>query len=108
MKQVLKIIILFAILIVFGTFSMLIDSCEPSLPLQIENHTNLSLTVYVQNVEAGNLTPGDIIKVKNISGTLSYILIEAKNVQGDIIFSKNFSTSELYDDGWKVVISPKQ
>jgi hypothetical protein len=59
-------------------------------------------------VEAGNLTPGDIIKVKNISGTLSYILIEAKNVQGDIIFSKNFSTSELYDDGWKVVIPPKQ
>jgi len=104
MKYGLKIFILFALLIFVGTFSLLVEGCEPALPLQIENQSSMSLTIYVRGHGAGNVGPNSSIKVKNVAMIYSDYLIEAKNSQGEIIYSRNFSTSELHDVGWKVVI----
>jgi len=83
-------------------------ACEPPLPLQIENRTDMALTIYVQEHEAGNVEPNKNVKIEGIPGTLTHYLIEAKNSKGEIIYSRKFSTSELHDADWKVVIPPLQ
>ncbi len=81
---------------------------ERNLPLQVENRTDIALTIYVQEHEAGSVEPYQSVKVKGIPGTLTHYLIEAKNDEGEVIYSRKFSTSELHDADWKVVIPPSQ
>jgi len=79
---------------------------ELSVPLQIENRTDMVLTIYVQGVNDGQVEPNENIKIKSVPGTLSYYLIEAKNSKEETVYSRNFSITELNDADWKVVILP--
>ena len=78
---------------------------EPAVPLQIENRTDTVLTIYVQGVYDGEVEPNSSIKVKYLGAT-GYYLIEAKNSEGEIVYSRQFSFTELNDADWKVVIPP--
>ena len=85
---------------------MLLAACEPDLLLEIENQADMVLTIYLKDNEKGTVGPNSIEEIKGIPGTLSEWQIIAKNNQGEVIFSKNFTASELYDLDWKVVIPP--
>ena len=50
------------------------------------------------------MEPYKNIKIKGIPGTLTYYLIEARNIEEEIIYSRKFSTSELHDADWKLII----
>ena len=76
---------------------------ELTLPLQIENRTGMVVTIYVQEHAAGSVEPYKSIKIKGIPGTLTHYLIEAKNNEEEVIYSKKFKTSELHDADWKAV-----
>ena len=98
-----KKIFMFILLTIFlPLFSL---ACEPDLPLQVENRTYMALDIYVQEHKAGSLEPNSSAKIKGIPGTLSYYLIEAKNVEGKVVYSRKFSANELHDADWKVVIT---
>ena len=106
MKHRLKIFI-FSLAPILLTGILLIVGCscgEMPLPLQIENQTDMSLTIYVQEHKAGGVEPHESVKIKGIPGTLTHYLIEAKNNEGEVIHSRKFSVSELHDADWKVVI----
>lgn len=109
MKHLLKIVALsigLMLLIGFSFFASL--ACEPTLPLEIENQTDTALTIYVQGNEKLSVEPKKSVEVEGIPGTLTHYLIEAKNSEGKVIYSRRFSTSELHDADWKVVIPPLQ
>ena len=107
MERVLKILPLLSVLIFAGIMLIFIGACgERNLPLKIENRTDVTLTIYVQEHEVGNIKPNSSENIKDIPGTLTYYLIEAKNGKGEVIYSKKFSVSELHDADWKVVITP--
>ncbi|MFH1640126.1 MAG: hypothetical protein ABIB93_07470, partial [Chloroflexota bacterium] len=55
---------------------------ERAVPLQIENLTDIILTIYVQDIKIVEVEPNNSIKVKNLGATGSY-LIEAKNSGGE-------------------------
>jgi hypothetical protein len=90
-----------------GTVVILVEGCgERNLPLKIENRTDMTLTIYVQEQEAGTVKPNSSVNIKGIPGTLTNYLIEAKKNTGEVIYSNKFSASELQDAGWKVIIKP--
>jgi hypothetical protein len=80
---------------------------ERAVPLQIENRTDIILTIYVQDIKVGEVEPKNSIKVKNLGMNDSYF-IEAKYSTGEVIYSRKFSLTELHDADWKVVIPPLQ
>jgi hypothetical protein len=80
-------------------------ACDPAIPLQIENQTDMVLIIYVQNVKIGEVEPNNSIKVKKLGAT-GYYLIEAGNNKGEVVYSREFSFNELHDADWKVVIPP--
>ena len=99
----LTLVFLTAVLLLLG------QACDPAFPLQIENQTDMALSIYVQEHEVGNVEPTKSAKLEGvIPGTLSYCLVEAKNSKGEVIYSRKFSLPELNDADWKVVIPPLQ
>ena len=99
------ILLLILVLVIGATF---FTACEPNLPLEIENQTDTALTIYLKDNEVGTVGPNSIQKIKGIPGTLSEWQIVAKNSQGEVIFSRNFTAAELYELDNKVVIPPLQ
>jgi hypothetical protein len=110
MKRITKIFtLLFTLMFLAVATLLLVGSCgERNLPLRIENRTDITLTIYVQEHEAGTVEPNRIVSIEGIPGTLTHYLIEAKNGKGEVIYSKKFSASELHDEKWKVIILPSQ
>jgi len=84
------------------------EACDREVPLQIENRTDTVLTIYTQGVYDGQVEPNKSIKVKNISATFGYLLIEAKNTKGEVVYSRKLAYYQLVDADWKVVIPPLQ
>lgn len=82
-------------------------ACEPPVPLQVENRTDMVLTIYVQGVEAGEVEPSNSMRVKNLGAT-GYYLIEAKNTKSEVVYSRKLSFTELNDMDWTIVIPPLQ
>jgi hypothetical protein len=95
-----------ALVLLLGILLIVVVACEPHIPIKIENRTNTVITVYVREHEKGNVQPNQIVEIKDVPGIYSYYLIEAKNNKGDVIYSRNYSASELHDADWKVIILP--
>ena len=85
------------LILVFLVGTPLLMACEPDLPLEIENQTDMVLTLYLKDNEIGNVGPNSSSKIKEIPGTLSEWQIVAKNSQGEVIFSRVFTFDELYE-----------
>jgi hypothetical protein len=98
----LTLIFLAAVMLLVGV------ACDRAVPLQIENKTDTVLNIYLESVYAGKIEPNKTIKIRDIAATFSYLLIEAKNSKGEVIYSRKFSFIELHDADWKVVILPLQ
>ena len=94
--------------LVFLIGALLLVGCDPAIPLKIENRTDMALTIYTEGVYDGQVEPNNSIKIKNLAGTKSYYLIEAKNSEGEVVYSRKLSITELHDADWKVVITPMQ
>jgi hypothetical protein len=107
MKRILKISTLLSALILMGIMLILVGACgERNLPLKVDNRTDMTLTIFVQEHEVGTVKPNSIVSIKGIPGTLTYYLIEAKNSKGELVYSKMFSVSELHDANWNVTLTP--
>jgi hypothetical protein len=98
--------LLLTLIFLIGVLLLVSEACEPELPLQIENRTDMTLTIYVEGVNDGQVEPNNSIEVKNLAAIFSYLLIEAKNSEGETVCSREFSITELHDADWKVVIPP--
>jgi hypothetical protein len=108
-KKILLSVLMLAVVIL----SPLATACEPIAPLRIENQTDQTLSIFVRFGTAdkyyhlGDVAPGEDIKNKNPGILTSNVYyLEAKNSQGEIIYSKKYNDLELDKLDWKVVIPP--
>jgi len=99
-------ILLLTLVFLIGVLLVVGGACEPDLPLEIENQTDMVLTIYLKDNKVGNVEPNSSAKIKGIPGTLGEWQIVAKNSQGEVVFSKIFTPAELYELDNKVVIPP--
>jgi len=54
----------------------------------------------------GDVEPGKYIYTPYFWITSTYCQIDAKNVEGEVIFSREFTWFDMHDDlGWEVVIT---
>ena len=100
-------ILLLTLVFLIGVLLPMGTACEPDLPLEIENRTDMALTIYLKDNKVGTVEPNSSAKIKGITGTLSEWHIKAKNSQGEVIFSRIFTFAELYESDYKVVIPPQ-
>jgi len=107
-------IFLFLILMILALLSLFSAACEPIAPLRIRNETDQTLSIFVkfgaieQFYKMGNVEPGEEIKNENSRILRSDVYyIEAKSIQGEIIYSKKYSYVYLIEElDWKIVIPP--
>ena len=98
--------LLFTLVLLIVVVLLMGAACEPYLPLEIDNQTDMALTIYLKDNEVGNVGPKSTEKIKRIPGTLGEWQIVAKNSQGEVVFSKIFTPAELQELDFRVVIPP--
>ena len=84
---------------------------SPNFELIIENPTQHELTIYVNDYEIGNVSHGEQIKDTGLLWDTGKYHVEAKNIQGEIIFSETLTREKMQrieSRVYKVVISPLQ
>ena len=99
--------------LIFMVFILIMTSlaCEGAIPIRVVNQTDQTLTIIINKVKIGEVDPGMEIKNQNplVNTASGTYFIEAKNAQGDTIYSESFTFDQLSRDmRWKVVISPSQ
>jgi hypothetical protein len=95
-------IILMAMLLV--VLLLLAAACEPGLSIAVENQTEQNLIIYNVGRQIGEVAPGKIAKMH--AGLDIGAFIEARNSEGEVVYSKQFTRLELYHARYKIVISP--
>jgi hypothetical protein len=95
-------IILMAMLVV--VLLLLAVACEPELVLEVENQTEQALIIYNDGRQIGEVAPGETAKMD--AGLDIGAFIEARNSEGELVYSKEFTGSEPWDERHKIVILP--
>ena len=113
MKHRLSTIILTPTLMLFVVALLLVTGCgwgDAIYTVRVLNQTEQDVTIFVTVHPAGHTTrigsvePGKEITFKGIY--YDKYLYEAKNAQGEVIYSKEFTIDEMQEMEWKVVITP--
>ncbi|MFC1934235.1 hypothetical protein ACFLXX_03690 [Chloroflexota bacterium] len=81
-----------------------VTACEPPVPLEVENQTDQTVTIYVQGGRYFSVSPNSTFKGKTALMIYSKYFIEGLNEDGEIIYSKTFDFNELSNLKWKIVI----
>ena len=111
------------VLILTLLMSLMVNACgsddssewttvQPLMRLIIENQTDQVLTIYIENLNLGNVEPGGNITRDKFP--MMEHLIKALNAQGEVIFSETytFKTKDKYhlqetdEQVYKAVIPP--
>ena len=91
-------------------------ACEPRATFQIKNDTNQTLNVFVAasaldridmsdpRIPEGSVEPGKTLRFEDITKSFNTYLIEARDAQGNLVYSQEFKLQELEKTNWKVVI----
>ena len=82
---------------------------SPGFTLIVENQTEYELTIYVNDYEIGNVGSGEQIKDTGLLWDTGKYHVEAKNIQGAIIFSNTLTRAQMQkieSRVYKVVIKP--
>lgn len=113
MKHKSKILlVLFSLVLLIGITLPVLTACDPGYRIQVENRTEQVLNIYYDSglrgsfVEVGNVKPGEHIFTPPFLIMFGYCQIDARNTEGELIFSKEYFWRELSDMGWTVVITP--
>ena len=104
-------------ILIFLLATIFLVGCEEWAPISIKNDTNQTLTIYMAVSGGGDITdqtprelvgmvpPPNEIRVNTTGASLYSYLIEARNSQNQIVYSRIFMREELERMKWKVVIS---
>ena len=89
-------------------FCVILSACvgERIAPIKVQNNTEETLTIFINNDKVGNIASGEEIKNKRISITVRF-MIEARNSHGQTIYKERLSLDDMESMDWKVIISPQ-
>ena len=106
-----RLFLLSLILLTIFTFT---QACEPIAPLKVKNETGQTLSIYVvwqdEAYYMGDVKPGEEIKNENPNILeFSSFPIEAKDAEGNVVYSRTFTMVEMTEElNYKVVITPQE
>ena len=87
---------------------LLTSGCELSLILEVENETDQTLTMGIDGAYYFNALPHTTTKgTTTLTNALAFF-VEGVNKDGEILFSKYFSHTELRNTTLRVIIPPKE
>jgi hypothetical protein len=96
------IVSLFALIALLIVLLLLAIACEPEFTIWVENRTEQTLIIYNYSKQIGEVAPGETAKM--IAGANIGAYIIARNSEGELIYSRDFTAVELSDLGYKIVI----
>ena len=102
------------LILVLVTVLVSSSACEPYAPLRVQNQTDQTLSIYVvwldKSYYVGDVAPGEEIQNENRNILqFSSFPIEAKDAQGNVVYSKTYTGLELRQKlHWTIVIPPLQ
>jgi hypothetical protein len=79
------------------------------LHLKITNQTNQTLTIVIEGFKIGDVAPGKEIENKIVmmmTMTDEKYHIEARDKEGNLVYSKKLTFKESHDIDWKITIPP--
>jgi len=83
-------------------------SCEPDLILEVENQTDQTLSMRVYSQPYFDVLPHTTTKGSTATTNYPPYFVDAVNKNGQIVYSKYFSSDELKNTTLKVVIPPRE
>jgi len=69
--------------------------CDPRAPISVENRTDQTLTIWINDYEIGNVSPWETIENNGVAFIYNDYLVRAKDSEGNLIFSRSVSTHEI-------------
>ena len=115
-RSLARALLVLIILILGGSLLLSSAGCDPTIRLNLENQSAKTLDVYINQKLLGKV---DEMGEKTFSTLLipyksntpwapasGKYLIEAKTLERETVYSKEFTWQELDDMKWKIVISP--
>lgn len=112
-KQLRGVVLWFSLILILIVILVASVACwgDPSFKIIFENQSEHDLTIYVNDYKVGDVSPGEQITATGLSFTITIFHIEAKNPQGEIIFSETLTREQMQkieSRVYKVVIPPLQ
>ena len=86
--------LLLAIMAVALIVSLLLEACEPLAPIQIQNNTDQTLSIFVWGKYEGDVAPNATLRTTKTILDPKYN-IELKNPQGEIVYKRTITDGEL-------------
>jgi len=80
-------------------------ACENAFALTIENKTDQTFIIYMEEGRVGDVALGGQILIRHIWHASNPYLLEAKNSLGETIYSRTFDFTELKKAKYKVIIT---
>jgi hypothetical protein len=102
-----RISLLTTIIFLLLFLSFIAVSCEPIAPFRITNHTDQTLTIFIEDRKIGDVAPGKEIKNRItliMNMTAGKYHIEAKDKEGNSIYSEEFTYQEISNMDWEITI----
>ena len=108
-----KYLVLVSLALLISVTLPVLNACEPGYEIKVENSTEQVLTIYYDVgrtgyfVTLGDVESGEYIYTPDFWINDGYCQIDAKNMEGELIFSREFTWWEMRDDyKFVVVITP--
>ena len=110
-----KYLVLVSLALLISVTLPVLNACEPGYEIKVENSTEQVLTIYYDVgrtgyfVTLGDVESGEHIYTPDFWINDGYCQIDAKNMEGELIFSREFTWWEMRDDyKFIVVITPSE
>jgi hypothetical protein len=108
-RRQLLLIILSTVLLLF---SLATSGCDPGVELYVHNQTNHLVKMFICELPQVTVPPGklerfatmEIPPKPDLPPAREKYLIEAKDEQGEVVYSREFTWQELDDMDWKITI----
>jgi hypothetical protein len=95
---------LIGLIICLINISVSLLACDPPAPIRVENQTNQTLTIFVNNIQIGDVKPSSELKIETLTDIYSTYSIDAKNAEAATVFSQKYTHDELVNMHWIVII----
>lgn len=96
--------LLMSLILLLVGMSFSVSGCEPYTSVIIENQTKETLSVTINDLSVGDVAPGARTRNDKIKLSAGRYWIQAREKDGNIVFSQVFTFEEMEKIGWKIVI----
>lgn len=98
-------ILLCLVLLLLLAVPFFMSACEPSITIRVQNQTDKALEIFNDDVLIGIAVPGGEVKYE-LAVIFSHYVVIARDMDGNLVYSKVFTREDMVRNKWRVVIPP--